>query len=46
MLRKHLQRLEQPLEGEKIETNLDSGPEEENIEPDDIGMYISVMVKF
>lgn len=43
MLRKHLQRLEQPLEGEKFET--DSGPQEDDIDHDDSGMHISASVE-
>lgn len=42
MLRKHLQRLEQPLEGVKFETDLDSMPEAEVIEHDVNGMHIFI----
>ena len=47
MLRKHLQRLEQPSEVAKFETDLDSMPEAEVIEHDDNGMHILLArVKF
>lgn len=51
MLRKHLQRLEQPLEGEnKFETDHDLQSEDENIqlENDDNGMpfFLPFLLKF
>lgn len=46
MLRKHLQRLEQPLEDEdKAETDVDERHEEEDSEPSDQSTCISVIFK-